>query len=209
MRTGAAGIRVARNVAQLREQRGMSVRALSARMDKLGRPLLPSGITKLEQGDRRVDVEDLLALAVAFGVNPSRLLLGPDGEDQPVILTPTVTVPAWAAWQWADGFQPLPTRPADDEDYPFNTPDEVDDFHYHARPAGVRRQEQHPLPRAALNLYTTARRVVAHATKPRNETRTRADQGLATALAAARRHLSRVASELDALADGSPGHGER
>jgi hypothetical protein len=130
---GSVGQRVAKEVARLRGR--TSVRELSARLSKLGRPILPSGITKLEQGKRRVDVDDLVALAVALKVTPTRLLLGPpptdgtaddpahdevwewtewvseDGERRsPVPLIrflPNLALEPWEAWPWALGDMPL------------------------------------------------------------------------------------------------------
>src|SRR3712207_6224827 len=109
MGTDSPGARVAANVRALRDARGMSVRELSTRMTELGHQVWPSAITKIEQGERRVDVDELVALAVALRVNPSRLLLSTTASDAEVGLTATVAVPSWAAWQWADGSSPLPT----------------------------------------------------------------------------------------------------
>lgn len=128
-RLGSVGQRVAKEVERLRGR--TTVRELSARLSKLGRPILPSGITKIEQGSRRVDVDDLVALAIALKVTPTRLLLGPpptdgtrddpahdevweweDWEDSqgnkrspiPVIrLTPELALEPWDAWPWAFG----------------------------------------------------------------------------------------------------------
>lgn len=50
------------------------MRALAERLAELGRPILPSGISKMEHGQRRVDADELIALASAFGVSPNRLL---------------------------------------------------------------------------------------------------------------------------------------
>lgn len=70
---------MAAEVARLRGR--VPVRELSARLKSLGRPILPSGITKIEQGQRRVDCDDLVALAVALKVTPNRLLFGPPPPD--------------------------------------------------------------------------------------------------------------------------------
>lgn len=113
METGSPGEYVAQNVRRLRARRGMTVRDLSARLGEIGRPVLPSGITKIEQGQRRVDVDDLVALALALGVNPNALLL-PNGDHLPpfgtvreVGLTSTVRANWFRAWGWAAGDQPL------------------------------------------------------------------------------------------------------
>ncbi len=130
---GSVGQRVAKEVARLRGS--TSVRELSSRLAKLGRPILPSGITKIEQGKRRVDADDLVALAVALQVTPTRLLMGPpptDGtahdpahdevwEDSewvspdgtrrwsiPLLrLAPDLAMEPWEAWPWALGEVPL------------------------------------------------------------------------------------------------------
>lgn len=71
-KVGPVGQRVAERVKQYRGS--ISVRELSARLTAQGRPILPSGITKIEQGVRRVDVDDLFALAESLEVVPSQLL---------------------------------------------------------------------------------------------------------------------------------------
>lgn len=131
-RLGSVGQRVAKEVARLRGR--TTVRELSARLAKLGRPILPSGITKIEQGKRRVDVDDLVALAVALQVTPTRLLLGPPPTDGTahdpahdevwersewvdengtkrsgvaLRLAPDLTLEPWDAWSWGLGDSPL------------------------------------------------------------------------------------------------------
>jgi transcriptional regulator with XRE-family HTH domain len=70
---------VAHNVKALREARGLTQTDVSDRMGAIGRPLLPTGVLKVEQGNRRVDVDDLVALALVFDVPPDELL-GPLDE---------------------------------------------------------------------------------------------------------------------------------
>lgn len=158
--------------------------------------MLPSALSKIEGRERGVDVDDLVALAIALGVNPSRLLLPGEAGEQDVPLTPTRSTPGWAAWQWADAFAPLPTGSQDDG---YNTDAEIEDFMIHARPAEIRREQRHPLMLAANNLSFSARRVIHHATKKPDPKRKRADRGLETALAFARRSLGRVSAELDVI----------
>ncbi|MBE1501348.1 transcriptional regulator with XRE-family HTH domain [Amycolatopsis lexingtonensis] len=100
--------RVARNVKELREIRGLKVRDLAASMsDWVGQKLLPSGVTKVEQGARRVDVSDLVALALALDATPNRLLLPPEADDTEVQLSPNISATARQAWVWANGLEPL------------------------------------------------------------------------------------------------------
>lgn len=65
---------VAANVKAHREDLRLSLQDLSARMGSVGRPILASGLSKIEQGDRRVDVDDLVALATALETTPARML---------------------------------------------------------------------------------------------------------------------------------------
>ena len=71
-----ASQRVARNIRRIRQHRDLTAAALSDRLAEIGHPILDSGILKIEHGGRRVDVDDLVALAEALGVEPAMLLLG-------------------------------------------------------------------------------------------------------------------------------------
>jgi transcriptional regulator with XRE-family HTH domain len=75
---GETGHLVAANLRRLREEQHLSLHDLSVRVAALGRPILPSGLSKIEQGTRRVDVDDLVALADALRTVPSGLLRGRD-----------------------------------------------------------------------------------------------------------------------------------
>jgi transcriptional regulator with XRE-family HTH domain len=104
-KVGPVGKRLAANVRALRT---ITVRDLSLYLTELGRPISASGITKLEQESRRVDVDDLAALAIALDVTPNRLLLDPESDDAMVSLTDEVEVTRKESWQWATGDEPLP-----------------------------------------------------------------------------------------------------
>lgn len=116
---GAVATQVSRNLHELRQIRGMSLAELFARLDRLGRPILSTGLHKIEKGSRRVDVDDLVALAMALNVTPTRLLLPPvaDSDGGPVELVPARAVPWEKAWAWASGHEalPAPEQPADAE----------------------------------------------------------------------------------------------
>lgn len=107
-------LRLGRNVRQLRERRdNMSIRQLAAKLsDLLDRSFHPSGVVKIEKGARGVDADELLALALALGVTPNRLLLTGEVADDTVQLTRTVDVSQGSAWRWATGEQQLPGRSA-------------------------------------------------------------------------------------------------
>jgi transcriptional regulator with XRE-family HTH domain len=71
---GEHGGRVAATVAQLRQRHGWDQRTLAERVTGEGRPMSASVLGKIEATTRRVDVDDLVALATALDVSPSALL---------------------------------------------------------------------------------------------------------------------------------------
>jgi transcriptional regulator with XRE-family HTH domain len=96
---------VAQNVRRFRERRGLSIYSLSGALSKIGRPITPSAIAKIEKQQRQVTVDDLTALAEVLDVSPSTLLL-PPFSDGPVNITPDKSVPWLVAWRWAHGEHP-------------------------------------------------------------------------------------------------------
>ncbi|MFF0506824.1 helix-turn-helix domain-containing protein [Streptomyces fimicarius] len=137
------GRNVALNVRRIREARGWSTYDLARLLDQVGRPIAASAIAKVERAERRVDVGDLTALAVALRVNPSALLLPlDDAPAQTVEITGGGAVSGATAWDWADGLQPLVVTAE-------NESTELLEFDLYARPAR-RRRERHPDSRALL-----------------------------------------------------------
>lgn len=68
---------MAANIKRLREAQGLSLRALSRRLEETDRRLSADALNKIENGAnpeakhiRRVDADDLVAIAVALNVNP-------------------------------------------------------------------------------------------------------------------------------------------
>jgi transcriptional regulator with XRE-family HTH domain len=74
------GRNVIANIEQLRAARHLSFRGLSDLLGALGRPILPAVLHRLSQGKRRVDADDLAAIAAVLGVSPADLLAPPDPE---------------------------------------------------------------------------------------------------------------------------------
>ena len=108
---GPTAERVASNVKALRLERRLTLAELADRMTRVGRPILVTGLSKLESGDRRVDVDDLVALAIALEVTPNRLLLTPSAaEDERISLSgPTLPpLPTAQVWKWATGEARMP-----------------------------------------------------------------------------------------------------
>lgn len=107
--SGPVGDRVRHRVATLRRERRLTLAQLSERLGQVGRPILPTGVSKIEAGERRVDVDDLVALALAFDVPPNALLLPADVDPTAdVPLTGSVSAPGVDVWLWAIGDSPLP-----------------------------------------------------------------------------------------------------
>jgi transcriptional regulator with XRE-family HTH domain len=120
--TGPTGMTTAKNLAMLRKRRGLTTRQLSAALERAGRPIPASGITRMEKGERAVTVDDLAALATVLDVSPAALML-PAEDSGPVHITPAKPVPWLVAWRWAHGEHPPFTPggaddPRGDRDWP-------------------------------------------------------------------------------------------
>jgi transcriptional regulator with XRE-family HTH domain len=103
-------------VKRLRKARGWSLRTLSEALAEVGRGLSQDAINKIENGAeegtarqiRRVDVDDMVALAIVFGVSPAALLVPfTSWMFDSVEVTGAGEVPVVAAWQWANGMHRL------------------------------------------------------------------------------------------------------
>src|SRR5579859_1213489 len=113
---GPTSARVAANLRRIRQEHGgISYAELSRRLEAAGHPILDTGLMKIEKGRRRVDVDDLMALAVALGVTPSALLmprLDLAAASRAHELTPGVSGTSPELWAWASGEVPLGHAPA-------------------------------------------------------------------------------------------------
>ncbi|MEU0784170.1 XRE family transcriptional regulator [Streptomyces sp. NPDC006173] len=109
-----AGEVLAANLKRLREEQRLTYVELSNRLTETGRPIPVLGLRRIERGERRVDVDDLLALALVLSAHPVDLLVPGDAEDDaPYPVTPTVTTTAATARGWIGGtaFLVEPTSP--------------------------------------------------------------------------------------------------
>jgi transcriptional regulator with XRE-family HTH domain len=144
---GPVGKTVVANIAELAAARGLSLRQLSERLGAIGRPILPSVLHALSQGNRRVDADDLIAISMALGVSPPALLLPRHvAADEVIELTPEVRQRASIAWDWVAGKWPLPDESPWPEGQALFFPQTVViDFSEHSRP-DFRPPEPRPLP---------------------------------------------------------------
>lgn len=72
---GPTGLTVGSNVARVRKSQQLSLQDVADKLTSLGRRISLSGLSKIERGERRADVDDLMALAIALDVSPLALLL--------------------------------------------------------------------------------------------------------------------------------------
>lgn len=72
---------IAANIKRIRKVRDINGRDFIAQLEKHGMKLLPSGLTALEKGDRRVTADELLVIAVALNTSVIDLLMPDDGGD--------------------------------------------------------------------------------------------------------------------------------
>ncbi|WP_202129048.1 helix-turn-helix domain-containing protein [Pseudarthrobacter sp. ATCC 49987] len=101
------GVTGATTMENLKRARGeMTYAELARRLAALGRPIPSLGLRRIEAGERRVDVDDLMALAVVLGVSPLALLL-PHGGQSDTREFADKSVRNDQLWQWAIGERPL------------------------------------------------------------------------------------------------------
>lgn len=74
---GPAARNARHNIQRLRENRQFSYRDLSHRLTQAGHPIPESDLGRLEAGERRIDVDDLVAIANILDVTPGELLEPP------------------------------------------------------------------------------------------------------------------------------------
>ncbi|MCV7101524.1 helix-turn-helix transcriptional regulator [Mycobacterium palustre] len=94
---------------RLREERGLPYAELSRRLADIGREIPPLGLRRIESGERRVDADDLMALAVALGVSPISLLMPASETGERIVEVTGVDggVECRRLWRWLQAETPL------------------------------------------------------------------------------------------------------
>lgn len=121
--TGYVSERVARNLKLIRTQRGLSTYQLADRLKGIGWPIAQTGLARIENAQRQVNVDDLLALSIVLDVSPGRLLL-PDDISVPgvekvyYVVTPETRAEISNLWRWMTGEEPLVLRDRDGKPLP-------------------------------------------------------------------------------------------
>lgn len=101
------GLTVAKNIKRLRG--GQLLKDISEQLSEIGRHITPLALARIESGERKVDVDDLMAFALVFDVSPLTLLL-PDSGSALVSSKITGGFQEYAAnvlWLWGRGDEPL------------------------------------------------------------------------------------------------------
>lgn len=101
MTLGPTGQAVRDNIQRLREAQHLTFAELSRRLEAVGNPIPPLGLRRIEAGERKVDVDDLAALAVVLGTVPNYLLMpATNTGNEDATVTGMKTVSAFEVWQW-------------------------------------------------------------------------------------------------------------
>jgi transcriptional regulator with XRE-family HTH domain len=106
---GATGETVRANITRLRTEQRMAYTDLSAKLKDLDRPIPPLGLRRIENGARRVDADDLFALAVALGVSPVTLLTpnAAAGSERVAATGVPKGLQAEQLWRWLCVYEPI------------------------------------------------------------------------------------------------------
>ncbi|GLW00888.1 helix-turn-helix domain-containing protein [Streptomyces lavendulae] len=110
---GPTSKRVAANIERVRKARHLKQKDVSDALGAMGRATLTTVVSKIERGERRIDVDDVVAMALALKVSPLTLLMPVEADEQPVKLTDDCEVSGRTAWAWALGREPATDPPSD------------------------------------------------------------------------------------------------
>lgn len=94
---------MAANIARVRKSQQISLQELEERLTQTGHRISFSGLSKIERGERRVDVDDLMSIAIALDVSPVGLLLPIDQEPGAAAAVTGATGSLALFWLWALG----------------------------------------------------------------------------------------------------------
>lgn len=111
--TGPSAETAAANLKRLREAKNLTYTELSKRMAANGRTLSPLAVRRIEEGDRRIDVDDLMSLSIALDVSPTYFLMpATEAEEDDVTVTGKVDpLPAKQLYEFLHGEHGLGGKP--------------------------------------------------------------------------------------------------
>lgn len=102
---GNVGEITRKRVREERERQNLNLAALARRVTALGRPMSTLAVQRIEAGARRVDVDDLIALALALDIAPIALLApaGGSGDETFAVADDQPAEPLDQIWPWMRG----------------------------------------------------------------------------------------------------------
>lgn len=97
---GASARTARENLRRLRTESDLTWTGLSKMLADYGRKIPPISLRRIEDGDRRMDIDDLMALSFVLNVSPVRLLLPVREPDRVVEITGPGERHSEEAWSW-------------------------------------------------------------------------------------------------------------
>lgn len=87
------------NIQQRRETKNLGYAKLARKLEEIGQPIPELGLRRIEEGNRRVDPDELVALAMALETSPSTLLMPVVNESTEMVpVTGKIKFPAVKLW---------------------------------------------------------------------------------------------------------------
>ncbi|GEB97681.1 hypothetical protein CFL01nite_11760 [Corynebacterium flavescens] len=109
---GPTGEAVRANIIRIREGQNLSYAEVTRRLTEAGRAIPELGLRNIERGQRKVDVDELVALAQVLGVAPITLLMPyTEQSTDSVHLTGSRGVTSARLWEWLTAETPLGGHP--------------------------------------------------------------------------------------------------
>lgn len=106
---GSTGKTVSENIRRIRESKNMPYAELSRRLEALECPIPELGLRNIERGQRKVDTDELVALAIVLKTTPAFLLMHDTKNMEDLVELPGHDpLPAIRVWDWITGAEPIP-----------------------------------------------------------------------------------------------------
>jgi hypothetical protein len=102
-RTGPAGEVLAANIRRVRTEQRLGYAELSRLLADIGRPIPELGLRRIELCERRVDVDDLLAISYVLRIAVVDLLVDKDATTEPYPLIPSEQFESESVRDWIRG----------------------------------------------------------------------------------------------------------
>lgn len=109
---GPVGDRVAENIRRERTGQHLTLSDVAHACAKAGHPMHISTLSKIEKSERRVSVDDLVALAWVLNISPNDLLFGDGTRSRTVALSATTRISRDRLRRWLSTEPPSAGSPA-------------------------------------------------------------------------------------------------